>query len=65
VVIDFVFHNIQPLKDRVHPAYMYAGVRDPSQVTNRQITKEDVSLQVGTMLKGDVFNEGAPLAYLA
>jgi hypothetical protein len=25
VVIDFVFKNIQPLKDRVHPTYAYTG----------------------------------------
>lgn len=30
VVIDFMFKNIQPLKDRVHPAYLYTRVRDPS-----------------------------------
>lgn len=30
VVIDFVLKNIQPLKDRVHPAYLYTGVRDMS-----------------------------------
>jgi hypothetical protein len=23
VVVDFVFKNIQPLKDRVHPAYVH------------------------------------------
>jgi hypothetical protein len=30
VVIDFVFKNIQPLKDRVYPAYLYNGVNDSS-----------------------------------
>lgn len=37
VVIDFVSKNIQPLKDRVHPAYLYTGVRDPSRVTDKHI----------------------------
>jgi hypothetical protein len=37
VVIDFVFKNIQPLKDRVHPVYLYIGVRDPSRVIDKQI----------------------------
>jgi hypothetical protein len=37
VLIDFVFKNIQPLKDRVHPAYLYNGVRDPSRVTNKHM----------------------------
>jgi hypothetical protein len=28
VVADFVFKNIQPLKDRAYPAYLYSGVTD-------------------------------------
>jgi hypothetical protein len=28
VVADFVFKNIQPLKERAYPAYMYIGVTD-------------------------------------
>jgi hypothetical protein len=28
VVADFVFKNIQPLKDRVYPAYQYTGIND-------------------------------------
>jgi hypothetical protein len=35
VVIDFVYRNIQPLKDRVHPAYLYTRAKDPTQVTDR------------------------------
>jgi hypothetical protein len=26
VITDFVFKNIQPLKDRAYPAYLYSGV---------------------------------------
>jgi hypothetical protein len=37
VVIDFVFKNIQPLKDKVHTAYVYTRVRDPSRVINKPI----------------------------
>jgi hypothetical protein len=28
VVADFVFKNIQPLKDRAYPAYLYRGLAD-------------------------------------
>jgi hypothetical protein len=35
VVADFVFKNIQPLKDRVYPAYLYTGINDSTRVTNR------------------------------
>jgi hypothetical protein len=30
VVADFVFKNIQPLKDRVYPAYLHTRVNDPT-----------------------------------
>jgi hypothetical protein len=30
VIVDFVFKNIQPLKDRVYLTYLYTGVNDPS-----------------------------------
>ena len=42
VVVDFVFKNIQPLKDRVYPAYVYTGVRDASRMINRPISEEDI-----------------------
>jgi hypothetical protein len=42
MVADFVFKNIQPLKDRVYPAYMHTEVNDPTRVTNRQIPNEDL-----------------------
>jgi hypothetical protein len=35
IVVDFVFQNIQPLKDRVYRAYLYTGVNDPSRVTDK------------------------------
>jgi hypothetical protein len=46
VVVDFVFKNIQPLKDRVYPAYLYTGVNGPSRVTNKQIYEENVLSRV-------------------
>jgi hypothetical protein len=42
VVADFVFKNIQPLKDRAYPTYLYSGVTDSTQVTNRKIPTEDL-----------------------
>jgi N-acyl-D-aspartate/D-glutamate deacylase len=56
VVIDVVFKNIQPLKDRVHPAYLYTGVRDPSRVINMHISEENVLNWVVMMLRGVVVN---------
>jgi hypothetical protein len=37
VVADYVFKNIQPLKDRVYPVYLYIGVNHPTRITNRWI----------------------------
>jgi hypothetical protein len=63
VVIAFVFKNIQPLKDRVHPVYVYTGVRDPSQKIDKQISEENTLSRVDMMLRGVVVNVGAPRSY--
>jgi hypothetical protein len=65
VVADFVFKNIQPLKDRVYPAYLYTGVNNPTRITNRQIPNADLLSRLDLMLRGRVSNAGAPLAYSA
>lgn len=31
LVIDFVYRNIQPLKDRVFPTFLYNVVKDPTR----------------------------------
>jgi hypothetical protein len=32
IVADFVFKNIEPLKDRAYPAYLYSGITDSTRV---------------------------------
>lgn len=51
VVADFVFKNIQPLKDRVYPAYLLTGVNDSTRVTNRQIPNEDLLSRLDMILR--------------
>jgi hypothetical protein len=63
VVIDFIFKNIHPLKDRVHPIYVCTIVRDPSQVTDKRILEELILSQVKMMLRGAIVNVGAPRSY--
>jgi hypothetical protein len=63
VVADFVFKNIQPLKDRIYLAYLYTGINDPTRVTNRHIPNEDLMSRIDLMLRGRVSNAGAPLSY--
>jgi hypothetical protein len=64
VVADFVCKkNIQPLKDRIYPAYLYSGVNDSTRVTNRRIPNEDLMSRLDMILWGRVSNAGAPVAY--
>jgi hypothetical protein len=63
VVADFVFKNIQPLKDRAYPAYLYSGVNDSTRVTNKRIPAVDLVSRLEMILRGKVFNIGAFVAY--
>jgi hypothetical protein len=63
MVADFVFKNIQPLKDRIYPAYLYSSINDSTRVTNRRIPNEDLLNRVDMILRGRVSNAGAPVAY--
>jgi hypothetical protein len=63
VVADFVFKNIQPLKDRAYPSYLYSGVNDSTRVTNKKIPTEDLVSRLDMILRGRVSNVGAPVAY--
>jgi hypothetical protein len=65
VVIDFVSKNIQPLKDRAYPAYLYRGLADSTRVTNRTILAVDLVSRLEMILRGKVSNVGAPIAYSA
>jgi hypothetical protein len=65
VVADFVFKNIQPLKDRAYPAYLYRGLADSTRVTNRRIPAVDLVSRLEMILRGKVSNIGAPVAYSA
>jgi hypothetical protein len=65
VVADFVFKNIQPLKDRAYPAYLYRGLADSTRVTDRRIPSADLVSRLEMILRGKVSNVGAPVAYSA
>jgi hypothetical protein len=63
VVADFVFKNIQPLKDRAYPTYLYRGLADLTRVTNRRIPAVDLVSRLEMILRGKVSNIGAPVAH--
>jgi hypothetical protein len=65
VVADFIFKNVQPLKDRAYPAYLYRGLADSTRVTNRRIPAADLVSRLEMILRGKVSNVGAPVAYSA
>jgi hypothetical protein len=65
VVADFVFKNIQPLKDRAYLAYLYSGIADSTQVTNKRIPAVDLVSRLKMILRGKVSNIGALVAYSA
>jgi hypothetical protein len=65
VVANFVFKNIQPLKDRAYPAYLYSGINDSTRVTNKRIPTEDLVSRLDMILRGRVSNVGALVAYSA
>jgi hypothetical protein len=65
VVADFVFKNIQPLKDSAYPAYLYSGITNSTQVTNKKIPTEDLVSRLDMILRGKVSNVGAHVAYSA
>jgi hypothetical protein len=65
VVADFIFKNIQPLKDRAYPAYLYRGLADSTRVTNRRIPAVDLVSHLEMILRGKVSNIDAHVAYSA
>ena len=65
VVADFVFKNVQPLKDRAYTTYLYRGLADSTRVTNRRIPAADLVSRLEMILRGKISNVGAPIAYSA
>jgi hypothetical protein len=65
VVADFVFKNIQPLKDRAYLAYQYRGLADSTRGTHRRIPAVDLVSRLEMILRDKVSNIGAPVAYSA
>jgi hypothetical protein len=63
VVANFIFKNIQPLKDRAYPTYLYRGLADSTRVTNRRIPVVDLVSRLEMIFRGKVSNIGASVAY--
>jgi hypothetical protein len=46
VARSFCRRMIQPIKDRVHPAYEYWGQSDPTREVKRKVSKEEMAARV-------------------
>jgi hypothetical protein len=63
VARSFYRQMIQPIKDRVHPAYEYVGQSDPTREVNRKVSKEEMVARVSQMYAGRVKVKKCPKAY--
>jgi hypothetical protein len=63
VARSFYQRMIQPIKDRVHPAYEYVGQSHPTHEVNRKVSKEEMAARVSQMYAGRVKVEKCPKAY--
>jgi hypothetical protein len=62
-VRSFYRRMIQPIKDRVHPAYAYYGQSDPTREVNRKVSKEEMAARVSQMYFGKVKVKKCPRAH--
>jgi hypothetical protein len=63
VARSFCRRMIQPIKDRVHPAYEYVGQSDPTREVNRKVSKEEMVAIFSQMYAGKVKVRRFPKAY--
>jgi hypothetical protein len=63
VARSFCRRMIQPIKDRVHPAYEYWGQSDPTREINRKVSKEEMAAKVSQMYSGKVKVKKCPKAH--
>jgi hypothetical protein len=63
VARSFCRRMIQPIKDRVHPAYEYWGQSDPTREVNRKVSKEEMTARVSLMYSGKVKVKKCPKAH--
>jgi hypothetical protein len=59
----FYRRMIQPIKDRVHPAYEYWGHSDPTREINHKVSKEEMAARVSQMYSGKVKVKKCPKAH--
>jgi hypothetical protein len=61
VARSFCRRMIQPIKDRVHPAYEHCGQSDPTREVNRKVSKKEMAARVSQIFwegQGEEVPEG-------
>jgi hypothetical protein len=43
VTLNFICRRVQPCKEQVHPLYEYSGSGDPTRVSTRNLSHEEVN----------------------
>jgi hypothetical protein len=56
VAISFCHRLIQPIQDRVHPAFEYWGQSDPTQVIKSKVSKGEMAARVKNIFDGRIRN---------
>jgi hypothetical protein len=64
VARSFCRRMIQPIQDRVHPAYEYCGQSDPTRDVNRKVSREEMAARVSQIYFGKVKVKKCPKAHL-
>jgi hypothetical protein len=63
VARSFCRRMIQPIKDRVHPAYEYCEQSDPTREVKRKVSREEMVARVFQMYSGKVKVKKCPKAH--
>lgn len=63
VACNFARRLIQPIQDRVHPAYEYWGQADPTRMKIRKVSKAEMTARVKCLYSGAIRNKGGPKAF--
>ena len=63
MAISFSRRLLQPIQDRVHPAYEYCGQTDPTRVQQRKVSKQEMVARVRELFNGVIRNWTCPKAF--
>ena len=63
VAINFTRRLLQPIQNRVHPAYEYWGQVDPTRILRRKVSKPEMVARVKELFRGVIRNKACPRAF--